>query len=61
MPEPRPRRFSTPGFCTIVLALATIGMIPIISPSPKDLETFISTEVERWGKIVRQAGIAGTH
>jgi len=41
--------------------LATIGMIPIISPSPKDLETFISTEVERWGKIVQQAGIAGTH
>jgi tripartite-type tricarboxylate transporter receptor subunit TctC len=41
--------------------LATIGMIPIISPSPKDLETFISNEVERWGKIVRQAGIAGTH
>jgi tripartite-type tricarboxylate transporter receptor subunit TctC len=41
--------------------LATIGMMPIISPSPKDLETFISTEVERWGKIVRQARIAGTH
>jgi tripartite-type tricarboxylate transporter receptor subunit TctC len=41
--------------------LATIGMIPIVSPSPADLETFISTEVERWGKIVRQAGIAGTH
>jgi tripartite-type tricarboxylate transporter receptor subunit TctC len=41
--------------------LAAIGMIPIISPSPEDLETFISTEVERWGKIVRQAGIAGTH
>ena len=41
--------------------LATIGMMPIISPSPKDLETFISTEVERWGKIVKQAGIAGTH
>jgi tripartite-type tricarboxylate transporter receptor subunit TctC len=41
--------------------LATIGMIPIISPSPKELETFISTEVERWGKIVQQAGIAGTH
>jgi tripartite-type tricarboxylate transporter receptor subunit TctC len=41
--------------------LATIGMIPIISPSPTELETFISTEVERWGKIVQQAGIAGTH
>ena len=41
--------------------LATIGMMPIISPSPKDLDTFISTEVERWGKIVQQAGVAGTH
>jgi len=41
--------------------LAAIGMIPIISPSPKDLATFISTEVERWGRIVQQAGIAGTH
>jgi tripartite-type tricarboxylate transporter receptor subunit TctC len=41
--------------------LATIGMIPIISPSPKELETFISMEVQRWGKIVQQAGIAGTH
>ena len=41
--------------------LAAIGMMPIISPSPKDLATFISTEVERWGKIVQQAGIAGTH
>jgi len=41
--------------------LATIGMIPIVSPSPLELETFIRTEVERWGKIVRQAGIAGTH
>jgi tripartite-type tricarboxylate transporter receptor subunit TctC len=41
--------------------LAAIGMIPIVSPPPKDLETFIRTEVERWGKIVRQAGIAGTH
>jgi tripartite-type tricarboxylate transporter receptor subunit TctC len=41
--------------------LATIGMMPIISPSPKDLETFISMQVERWGKIVQQAGMAGTH
>jgi tripartite-type tricarboxylate transporter receptor subunit TctC len=39
--------------------LAKIGMIPIISPSPEELQTFISTEVARWGKIVQQAGIAG--
>jgi tripartite-type tricarboxylate transporter receptor subunit TctC len=36
-------------------------MLPIVSQSPAALQTFISTEVERWGKIVQQAGIAGTH
>jgi tripartite-type tricarboxylate transporter receptor subunit TctC len=41
--------------------LATIGMIPIVSPSPDQLRKFISTEVTRWGKIVQQAGIAGMH
>jgi tripartite-type tricarboxylate transporter receptor subunit TctC len=41
--------------------LANIGMIPIISPSPEELKSFVSTEVTRWGKIVQQAGIAGTH
>jgi tripartite-type tricarboxylate transporter receptor subunit TctC len=41
--------------------LANIGMLPIVSQSPEALQTFIGTEVERWGKIVRQAGIAGTH
>jgi len=39
--------------------LAKIGMIPIVSPSPEDLQNFISTEVARWGRIVQQAGIAG--
>jgi tripartite-type tricarboxylate transporter receptor subunit TctC len=41
--------------------LANIGMLPIVSQSPEALQTFISTEVERWGKIVQQAGIARTH
>ena len=41
--------------------LANIGMLPIVSQSPEALQAFISTEVERWGKIVQQAGIAGTH
>jgi tripartite-type tricarboxylate transporter receptor subunit TctC len=39
--------------------LAAIGMIPIISPSPDELSSFVRTEVARWGKIVQQAGIAG--
>ena len=41
--------------------LAKIGMIAIDSPSPEHLETFVGSEVTRWGKIVQQAGIAGSH
>jgi tripartite-type tricarboxylate transporter receptor subunit TctC len=41
--------------------LAAIGMMPTVSPPPKDLATFISTAVARWGKIVQQSGMAGTH
>ncbi|MBX9827227.1 MAG: tripartite tricarboxylate transporter substrate binding protein [Xanthobacteraceae bacterium] len=41
--------------------LAKIGMFPIVSPTPEELETFVSSEVTRWGKIVQQAGIAGSH
>ena len=41
--------------------LTNIGMIPIISPSPAELKSFVSTAVVRWGKIVQQAGIAGAH
>jgi tripartite-type tricarboxylate transporter receptor subunit TctC len=39
--------------------LAKIGMIAIVSPTPEELQSFVSTEVARWGKIVQQAGIAG--
>lgn len=41
--------------------LANVGMVPIVSPSPAELRKFVSTAVERWGNIVRQAGIAGLH
>jgi tripartite-type tricarboxylate transporter receptor subunit TctC len=41
--------------------LGNIGMLPIVSQSPAELSVFIRNEVERWGKIVQQAGIAGTH
>lgn len=40
--------------------IARIGMMPISSPTPGELRSFISSEVARWGKIVQQAGIAGT-
>jgi tripartite-type tricarboxylate transporter receptor subunit TctC len=41
--------------------LATVGMIPIVSPPPDELRKFVGTAVARWGKIVQQAGIAGMH
>jgi tripartite-type tricarboxylate transporter receptor subunit TctC len=37
--------------------LAKLGMIPVVSPTPEELGSFISSEVTRWGKIVQQAGI----
>jgi tripartite-type tricarboxylate transporter receptor subunit TctC len=40
--------------------IAAIGMMPISSPPPDALRSFISSEVVRWGTIVQQAGIAGT-
>jgi hypothetical protein len=30
------------------------------SPSVEALQAFVKSEIERWGKVVRQAGIAGS-
>jgi tripartite-type tricarboxylate transporter receptor subunit TctC len=35
------------------------GVVPVVSPSLDALQKFIVTEKERWGKVVRQAGLAG--
>jgi tripartite-type tricarboxylate transporter receptor subunit TctC len=40
--------------------IAALGMIPLASPTPEALKTFIPSEIVRWGKIVEQAGIAGS-
>jgi tripartite-type tricarboxylate transporter receptor subunit TctC len=36
------------------------GAIPQATPSPDELKAFVKSEIGRWGKIVQQAGIAGT-
>jgi tripartite-type tricarboxylate transporter receptor subunit TctC len=36
------------------------GMVPVDSPPPEELQPFINSEIERWSKVVRQAGIAGS-
>jgi tripartite-type tricarboxylate transporter receptor subunit TctC len=36
------------------------GLIPVDTPSTSELRTFLDRELVRWGKLVQQAGIAGT-
>jgi tripartite-type tricarboxylate transporter receptor subunit TctC len=38
--------------------VVNLGMIPVSSPSPQELERFINSEIIRWGKVAQQAGIA---
>jgi tripartite-type tricarboxylate transporter receptor subunit TctC len=40
--------------------IANIGLIPIDTPSVAELQRFVSAEIVRWGKLVNQAGIAGS-
>jgi len=35
-----------------------LGMVPVSSPAPEELQRFINSEIVRWGKVVHQAGIA---
>jgi tripartite-type tricarboxylate transporter receptor subunit TctC len=37
-----------------------LGMIPGAAASPAELKRFIDSEIARWGKVVTQAGLAGT-
>jgi len=36
------------------------GMVPFDSPSPEELKRWLQTEVQRWSKVVQQAGLAGS-
>jgi tripartite-type tricarboxylate transporter receptor subunit TctC len=36
------------------------GMLPMANPSVAGLQDFIKSEIARWGKVVHQAGIAGS-
>jgi tripartite-type tricarboxylate transporter receptor subunit TctC len=36
------------------------GVVPVVSPPLDGLRNFVVTEKDRWGKVVRQVGLAGT-
>ncbi len=40
--------------------IAGMGMVPIDPPSVADQQRYIQTEIDRWGKVIRAAGIAGS-
>jgi len=41
-------------------AMVRIGLIVVDTPSPEELKRFLDAEIDRWGKLVQQVGIAGT-
>jgi tripartite-type tricarboxylate transporter receptor subunit TctC len=40
--------------------LLDLGNSPLASPPPDALEAYVKSEIGRWGKVVHQAGIAGS-
>ena len=40
--------------------LLRLGLEPVKSPSPEELRRFVAAEIERWGSIVKQAGLTGS-
>ena len=40
--------------------ILNLGMLPAASFSREELQPFINSEMERWGKLVSQVGLAGT-
>jgi hypothetical protein len=40
--------------------IAKLSLLALDTPPVPEMQAFVKSEIERWGKIVRQAGIAGT-
>jgi tripartite-type tricarboxylate transporter receptor subunit TctC len=40
--------------------IVQLSLVPLPTPPIADMQGFVKTEIASWGKIVQQAGIAGT-
>jgi tripartite-type tricarboxylate transporter receptor subunit TctC len=40
--------------------IAKLSLLPLQTPSVEEMQGFVKSEIARWGKIVTQAGIAGS-
>jgi tripartite-type tricarboxylate transporter receptor subunit TctC len=48
------------GMDDVRARMADLGMNPVGTGSPQELQRFLESEIVRWGKVVEAAGIAGT-
>ena len=44
----------------LVEVLVRDGALPQVSPPPDELKRFVESEIDRWGKVITQAGLAGS-
>jgi tripartite-type tricarboxylate transporter receptor subunit TctC len=40
--------------------MVKFGTIPVHSPPPAELEKFLAAEIDRWGDLIKRAGVANT-
>ena len=40
--------------------IAKLSLLPLDTPPVAEMQSYVTAEIARWGKIVQQAGIAGT-
>jgi tripartite-type tricarboxylate transporter receptor subunit TctC len=38
--------------------MVRLGLIPVASPPPAELQKFLASEIDRWGGIIEKAGVA---
>ena len=40
--------------------IVKLGCIPVRSPPQAELRPFLASEIDRWGDIIKRAGVANT-
>ena len=38
--------------------IVRLGLLPVASPPPAELQKFLAAEIDRWGGIIEKAGVA---
>jgi tripartite-type tricarboxylate transporter receptor subunit TctC len=38
--------------------IVRLGTIPVVSPSPAELQKFLASEIDRWGDLIERSGLA---